>query len=59
MPKTKTYNGGPKHPPGETRKAVKRLWRNGKGRSVRDIATHLDISTQAVYRHIHAIEDGG
>lgn len=53
--KTK-YNGGPKHGPGEARAAVKRMWRKGKGKSVREIADALDISTQAVYGHIHALQ---
>lgn len=56
MARTKKYNGGPKHGPGEAQAAVKRMWRKGKGKSVREIADALDISTQAVYGHIHALQ---
>lgn len=54
---TRQASSKPKHPAGETRALVKRYAKQGL--SPRDIGKLLDISTQAVYQHLHALRAAG
>jgi hypothetical protein len=52
-----TKTGGAKRGVGETRQLVKRYAK--QGHSPRDIAKLLEVSTQAVYQHLHALRAAG
>lgn len=48
---------GPKRGAGETRRLVKRRYEQGC--SVREIATFVGVSTQAVYEHLKRLREAG